>query len=156
MAMKAPNSTGTSWSSWVRGLMRLIINNRSTALVLDDHVMHDNASTRRLPHLRCRPGKIKVPNSRKASLDHTKCMIDIPPAILCARRKPSFLLSVRVWDSLHKCRRRRVNVIKMKESFGVCMVIDFIVDRKSMSVNKVYQTPESATTHWYYYETQRS
>jgi hypothetical protein len=46
-------------------------------LTLNDHVVYDHTSVRRLSHLRLRPGESRVPNNGKMLLEHTNSPLDI-------------------------------------------------------------------------------
>jgi hypothetical protein len=83
----------------------------SLAVILDDHVMHDHTRMHHLPHLIMRPGKSRIPNSRKLSLKHTKCPLDILPAALLTLNKMAILLTRWRGDYFHKCRSCWIDTI---------------------------------------------
>ena len=61
----------------------LIINHQSIALILDDHVAHDNKNSHHFPHLLFRPRASRLPDNSKTSSEHTKSPAPHPSLHSC-------------------------------------------------------------------------
>jgi hypothetical protein len=109
----------------------------SLMFALNDHVVQDRTDNHDLPYLIFRPGKGKVPDNGKSSLQRTECPLHILPANLLLCGKPSFILSRhRVWDCLHKCWSSSVDATCQVVALVILVAIDLELHWRSSTFNK--------------------
>jgi hypothetical protein len=81
------------------------------ALILDDQVMHDHASSHDLSHHLCAPCPCRVANNRLPRLEHTKSTLHILPACFLSLSKPYIFLLRWFTNCLYKSRPVGVDAI---------------------------------------------
>jgi hypothetical protein len=104
------------------------------ALILNDHVMYDHASSHDLPHHLCAPCPRRVANNSPPRLEHTKCTVHIFPAYFLSLSKPSIFLLRWFTNYLHKSRPIGIDAISKIVALILWMVINLIVIHRSIAI----------------------
>jgi hypothetical protein len=91
------------------------------ALILDDHVVHNHASSHHLLHHLCASCPSKVLNNNPPRLEHTKCTLHILPACLLSLGKPSIFLLRWFTNYFYKSRPLEIDTISKIVAFVVWM-----------------------------------
>jgi hypothetical protein len=116
------------------------------AFILDDHVMHDHASSYDLPHRLCVPCTRRVANNIRPRLEHTKYTLHILPACFLSLSKPSIFLLRWFTNCLHKSRPGGIDAISKVIALVVWMAIDLIVKHRSIALRYLAKTEECWST----------
>jgi hypothetical protein len=107
--------------------------------------VQDHITVHHLSHLRFWPSKSWVPDNGKTRLEHTKCPQDLLSSCLLTLGKPRLLLWSWPGNCLHKYSPRWIDIIGEVVPFGVGLVVDLKVNRRS-----VLWTQEIAAVRWCY------